>query len=122
MSDHDKDHKGHSHDADDSKIERDWEDSSKAGTAGGAAAGAVTGAAIGSVGGPVGTVLGGIAGAITGAGSGAVADAAGHEAAETVKGRGHEGPIERGLRDAGNAVEDGTNRDLDRDGDVGKRH
>jgi hypothetical protein len=63
------------------ETKNNWEESSKAGTAGGAVAGAATGAAIGAVGGPVGAVVGGVAGAVTGAGVGAAGDAAG-EAAE----------------------------------------
>jgi hypothetical protein len=60
----------------------DWEDSSKAGTAGGTLAGAATGAAVGSAGGPVGTVVGGVAGAVTGGAVGAAGDAAGAEATD----------------------------------------
>lgn len=61
---------------------KDWEESSKAGTAGGTLAGAATGAAIGAAGGPVGAVIGGAAGAVTGAGVGAAGDAAGQAADE----------------------------------------
>jgi len=64
----------------------EWDESSKAGTAGGGLAGAATGAAIGSVGGPVGTVIGGVAGAVTGAGAGAAGDAAGEAASDAAAG------------------------------------
>lgn len=59
---------------------RDWQKSSKAGSATGTAAGAATGAAIGSAGGPVGTVVGRVAGAAVGAATGAAGDVAGEHA------------------------------------------
>lgn len=61
----------------------EWQDSSKAGTAGGTLAGAATGAAIGAAGGPAGSVIGGIAGAATGAGVGAAGDVAGENAEDS---------------------------------------
>ena len=64
----------------------EWQESSKAGTAGGGLAGAATGAAMGSVGGPVGTVIGGVAGAVTGAGVGAAGDTAGESARDRSQG------------------------------------
>jgi hypothetical protein len=66
--------------ASDAPSARDWEESSKVGTATGTAAGAATGAAIGAVGGPVGAVVGGLAGAATGAAAGAAGDVVGERA------------------------------------------
>lgn len=65
------------------EAKRDWEESSKAGTAAGTLSGAATGAVLGSAGGPVGTVVGGVVGAATGAGVGAAGDAAGKHAEHT---------------------------------------
>lgn len=63
-----------------SEAERDWKDSSKAGTAIGTGTGAATGAVIGSVAGPVGTAVGGLVGAAAGAGVGAAGDVVGKHA------------------------------------------
>jgi uncharacterized membrane protein len=57
--------------------QRDWTESSKAGTTVGAVSGAATGAVLGSVAGPVGTAVGGAIGAATGAAAGAAGDVAG---------------------------------------------
>jgi hypothetical protein len=74
--------RGDSYAIDGQQTRRDYEESSKLGTASGAAAGAATGAAIGAAGGPAGAAIGGVAGAAVGAGAGAVGDVAGERAEE----------------------------------------